>query len=38
MSPDLAEQLKVLGKEITRCKRLAAHQALDSQIRKEAAR
>ena len=38
MAPEVARQLKALGKENARLKRVVADQALDIQILKEAAR
>jgi len=36
MAPEMAKQLKVLGKENARLKKLVAEQALDMEILKEA--
>ena len=38
MAPEMARQMKALGKENVRLKKLVADQALDNQILKEAAR
>ncbi len=38
MQPEIAEELKALQKETSRLKKLVADQALDNEIRKEAAK
>ncbi len=38
MAPEMAKQLKALGKENSRLKKLVAEQALDMEILKEAAK